>query len=442
MLADLAGAAYLRGEYAEMRSWAQQIEPTVADDGAVRAAYMTLLAVGAAYAGEVDAAAAAIVEALAAVEAATDDELAAAAELVDGGVLGAARARTPARRARGAPAGSPAPRAPAGNGLASILHDLAAVLALGLLGRMTEAEAAADEVEQAARVSANAQLIQWALWMRAWVLMESGRLDAALAAAQESVELAAGLDDSASPIVARAVLGAVLGARGEHARARDLLAAYDIDRGWICRWAPHLVESDLALGDLARRPRARRARGGARARDRDGGRARGGRPRARRSWRWPTATRRVPPRSRSPRPTRRRPPAPRSRRRATGSSPAGRCSRPTATPAIAQLTAAGEQAARCGAPRVADEARLALRRAGVRVGRGGAARARAPRASPALSPREREIAELVAEGLTNREIGARLFLSEKTIETHLTRVFQKLGLRSRAQVAAAVARPG
>jgi DNA-binding NarL/FixJ family response regulator len=43
--------------------------------------------------------------------------------------------------------------------------------------------------------------------------------------------------------------------------------------------------------------------------------------------------------------------------------------------------------------------------------------------------------------LTNREIGARLFLSEKTIESHLTRVFQKLGLRSRAQVAAEVVRP-
>jgi len=41
--------------------------------------------------------------------------------------------------------------------------------------------------------------------------------------------------------------------------------------------------------------------------------------------------------------------------------------------------------------------------------------------------------------LTNREIGSRLYLSEKTIEAHLTRVFQKLGLRSRAQVAAALA---
>jgi DNA-binding CsgD family transcriptional regulator len=72
-------------------------------------------------------------------------------------------------------------------------------------------------------------------------------------------------------------------------------------------------------------------------------------------------------------------------------------------------------------------------------GRGGP-RAREAHGLASLSEREREIAALVGDGLTNREIGARLFLSEKTIETHLTRVFQKLGVRSRAQVAAEVAR--
>jgi DNA-binding CsgD family transcriptional regulator len=106
--------------------------------------------------------------------------------------------------------------------------------------------------------------------------------------------------------------------------------------------------------------------------------------------------------------------------------------------AIAELKAAGDEAGRCGAPRVADQARQELRRAGVRVGRGGR-RGAASAGVASLSRREQEIANLVADGLTNREIGSRLYLSEKTIETHLTHVFQKLGLRSRAQVAAALA---
>ena len=44
----------------------------------------------------------------------------------------------------------------------------------------------------------------------------------------------------------------------------------------------------------------------------------------------------------------------------------------------------------------------------------------------------REIAELVASGRTNREIAERLFLSTKTVETHLSRVFVKLSVRPRA----------
>ncbi len=52
-----------------------------------------------------------------------------------------------------------------------------------------------------------------------------------------------------------------------------------------------------------------------------------------------------------------------------------------------------------------------------------------------LSRREREIAALVAEGLTNRAIAARMFLSERTVDSHLEHIREKLGVSSRAQVA-------
>ena len=51
-----------------------------------------------------------------------------------------------------------------------------------------------------------------------------------------------------------------------------------------------------------------------------------------------------------------------------------------------------------------------------------------------LSPQEWQIARLAAEGLTNREIGARLRLSHRTVGSHLYRLFPKLGIRSRAQL--------
>ena len=54
----------------------------------------------------------------------------------------------------------------------------------------------------------------------------------------------------------------------------------------------------------------------------------------------------------------------------------------------------------------------------------------------ALSPREREVAKLVAEGLSNREIGERLFIAERTAEGHLEQIRNKLGFHSRSQVAA------
>jgi DNA-binding CsgD family transcriptional regulator len=53
----------------------------------------------------------------------------------------------------------------------------------------------------------------------------------------------------------------------------------------------------------------------------------------------------------------------------------------------------------------------------------------------ALTPQEQQIARLAAEGLSNREIGERLFLSPRTVSTHLYRIYPKVGVRSRAELA-------
>ncbi|KIZ16153.1 response regulator [Streptomyces natalensis] len=52
-----------------------------------------------------------------------------------------------------------------------------------------------------------------------------------------------------------------------------------------------------------------------------------------------------------------------------------------------------------------------------------------------LSPREREILGLIGEGLTNRQIGQRLYLSEKTVKNHISRLLAKLGVERRIQAA-------
>jgi DNA-binding CsgD family transcriptional regulator len=66
--------------------------------------------------------------------------------------------------------------------------------------------------------------------------------------------------------------------------------------------------------------------------------------------------------------------------------------------------------------------------------------ARKPRQAGELTPTERRVAQLAAEGCSNKEIARLLVVSVDTVETHLSRVYAKLGVRSRAQVAGRLAR--
>jgi DNA-binding CsgD family transcriptional regulator len=82
-----------------------------------------------------------------------------------------------------------------------------------------------------------------------------------------------------------------------------------------------------------------------------------------------------------------------------------------------------------GAGPGADQARSLLRRLGVRTGAG-------PAVAAGLSHREEEVARLVGLGLSNDQIAARLFLSRRTVEHHVTSILRKLPAAGRAGIAA------
>jgi DNA-binding CsgD family transcriptional regulator len=100
--------------------------------------------------------------------------------------------------------------------------------------------------------------------------------------------------------------------------------------------------------------------------------------------------------------------------------------RPAGLEALAQ---AADLAAQCNAAGMADRVASTATHAGPRRER------RLSRGLHAFTPSERRIARMVADGLTNREIADQLFLSQKTVEAHLSRAYRKLGVSSRTQLA-------
>jgi DNA-binding CsgD family transcriptional regulator len=98
------------------------------------------------------------------------------------------------------------------------------------------------------------------------------------------------------------------------------------------------------------------------------------------------------------------------------------------TDARGQLRAAYDELRACGMAGFAERALLELRATGGRMEVGETATA------DALTEQERNVAVLARDGLTNREIGARLFISMHTADWHLRKVFSKLGIKSRTEL--------
>jgi DNA-binding NarL/FixJ family response regulator len=114
--------------------------------------------------------------------------------------------------------------------------------------------------------------------------------------------------------------------------------------------------------------------------------------------------------------------------------------------AVAAARAARTTAARIGAGWLRSEVDGLAARARLALGDDGAAAAPEPEAANddpfGLTPRERQVLELVARGATNREIGAELFMAEKTASVHVSRILAKLDVRSRTEAAGVAHRLG
>jgi DNA-binding NarL/FixJ family response regulator len=336
-----------------------------------------------------------------------------------------------------------------GQGWLTVPSQVAKSILLAWKGDLSDARELAEDALDGARLGQNSQHMAWALTLRCWIEVLAGDIPAAISHGEEAVAATAHISDSYFSQLARCYLAeAEVEAGAGAAAVEEILDAVGgpeltpLEAPFRPRLYEVMIRADLAAGNPQRAAewleRSEAAIAGIEILSGRRGEALRGRARylletgdpegaleaavaSDASWRdhghkLEAARARV---------------------------LAGRAALATGEKerAVELLESARADLDACGAMRHRDEATRELRRLGKRVSSASRAGAAAGELA-GLSARELEIARLVAEGRKNREIAEELFLSEKTIESHLRNIFGKLGVGSRAEVAGAVAAAG
>jgi DNA-binding CsgD family transcriptional regulator/tetratricopeptide (TPR) repeat protein len=308
-------------------------------------------------------------------------------------------------------------------------------------GRPAEAAKLLDDSLEAARLSDNVVGIAWSLLNRSYAAMNAGEVEEALRAGEKAVELTAPFADSPVGVWSGEVLAQALVEAGEPQRGYEMMverAGPELNRvpgSWRAIWLGHMAGCLLALGRVEEAGRSAAlaeelahafglplaisvSHRAAAAVALERGDAAGA---AERALAAAAGAEEIGARLHA----------------AQSRMLAGRALAASGDKdaAVAELERAAAEFDACGAPRYRDAAEHQLRKLG-RVIHRRTERGKADgRGIEALTGRELEIVRLVVDRRTNAEIAAELFLSIKTVETHMRNIFRKLGVSSRVEVA-------
>ena len=437
-----------RARYEEMYECAERAVSAARQlgDAGLTATALTLLTMAGSMMGEADRAEANWREATALVDSLSDDEL---ARHLESAARLAGTALYIGRYAEGEEHAARALAVARETGQGELVLVLVATLGglRRLRGKLAEAGELLDGGIEAARLWGNTHALVWMLLGRSAAALHAGDLELALAAAQEAFDLSANLDEGFHSAEAAVDLARALLEAGEPQRAVDLLLrSAGGEELALIAGAPraHYLESLTRCWLALDRPvEAKRAAGAAEAR------ASALQLPMARAWA-DRAAAAVDLHTGDATTAAERALAAAAAADEMGAPVEAALSRTLAGRALAQAgehdraTTELEHAAsafeECGALRYRDEAERELRRLGHRIHRRTRPGKTGGTAIESLTERELQIARLVVDRKTNPEIAAELFLSQKTVETHLRNIFRKVNVSSRVELARTVER--